>query len=302
MLLLMLLAAACAPACNARRMRRPLAAEQFGGGGQPVSVSFSELKPAVAAVWAPSIRASSRRLQVPVSGLPGTPLPTSQMSRLAYTVTYTRRPTYVLHGSITVSPTAFSSDDGGGGGEAIFELPTVSLSQGGSSQAVPRERVACPSFRVAAGASLTCTFSAPIFADSGPPPSGRAQAVLQLADGGLAVSTPEVEYDFAAALSAASGARFSSTDAPAEFLAAAMQGAGGSATVTNYFEPGEGGLIPAGIEGAQPAENSVLSDTKTFTYTALFADIPRDKCGQALKVGGRAAALEGVHVLMHAAV
>jgi hypothetical protein len=56
------------------------------------------------------------------------------------------------------------------------------------------------------------------------------------------------------------------------------------ATVTNYFEHGEGRWLPHGVQGKQPAANSELRETAVFTYVALIPDIPRDMCGKPLQV------------------
>lgn len=93
-----------------------------------------------------------------------------------------------------------------------------------------------------------------------------------------------MSYDFNDVITAPSRARFSSTDAATNFLLANMQEQPATATISNYFEPGAGNVIPSGVEGTQPPANTQLSDSKTFTYSALFADIPRDKCGKNLQV------------------
>ncbi|KAF8060090.1 hypothetical protein HT031_005029 [Scenedesmus sp. PABB004] len=252
------------------------------GGAPPLAVSLSELTPVVASVWVPSITTSAPSLGVPVAGLPGTPLSVDEMSRLVFTVTYRRQPAYLLKGVINVDrPQRFA----GGGAATPFAPPLVTLTQGGREQDVPASAVRCASL-LADDAGATCTFAAPLFS-VGPPPSGAARVTLALPGTGAHVTAPARGYDFAAALPPPPNARF-----------AADGGAGGgalfawlggpsptnTALVNNFFEPGEGRLLPTAVSGTQPPPSTLLDDTRTFTYTALFAEVPRDKCGRKWEV------------------
>jgi hypothetical protein len=93
--------------------------------------------------------------------------------------------------------------------------------------------------------------------------------------------------------------RLASTRAAQQLLQDTMQSSGGSsssgggkgggssssaATVTNYFEPAQGHIVPIGVEGKQPAANTVLQDTASFTYVAVIPDIPKERCKTPLKV------------------
>lgn len=274
----------------------------------PVVLSFSELKPTLSSTWVPSIQADHPSVQVPVAGIPGTPSTPETMSRISYTVTYTKRPAYVLQGSISVSTAAFSSTDGG---TATYTLqnPNITITQKGSaeSQQIPAQTITCSSYTLEpAGGSIKCSFKAQIFTFLEPAPPGSAQASIQLL-GGLqstgnpaSIKTPVTAFDWPVSTgSSNSNMRLSSPDSAQQFLQDTMQsggpsnGAGGgssnsagsAATVTNFFEPGEGRLLPKGVQGIQPAANSVLQDTASFTYVALIPDIPKELCHKPLQVG-----------------
>ncbi|KAF6258379.1 hypothetical protein COO60DRAFT_1126942 [Scenedesmus sp. NREL 46B-D3] len=164
-----------AASCSGRVMRQPLAALQ----NMPILVNFAELRPTLASIWIPSITPSQQKLQVPVSGLPGTPLQTDEMSRLTYTVTYKRRPAYILQGSFSVqtNPT-FAGIDFGSPALQI-QQPLVTLHQAGRTEQLPGGKVHCSSFMVADNSAVTCRFSVHIYSDS-LPPAGTAQALIQI--------------------------------------------------------------------------------------------------------------------------
>lgn len=249
---------------------------------QPLHVSFAELKPTVSSIWIPSITTSAKTLQVPVSGLPGTPLAIDQMSRLVYTVTYKRRPAYVLQGIVDITPTAaFSSTD-----QQPIQQPLVTLRQNTQAASIPDSKVRCNSLMVAHGSSVSCTFSTTIFALDAPPPAGTAQALIRIPGTGTHVQTPPITYDFSD-LAPASRLRLSSKDQMSDLLLNSVEKPPATtALVSNYFERGNDVILPTGISGVQPPSESLLTDTKTYTYTALFGDVPRNRCGKKWKVGG----------------
>lgn len=249
---------------------------------QPLQVSFAELKPTVASIWVPSISTSAKSLQIPVSGLPGTPLPVDQMSRLVYTVTYKRKPAYVLQGTVIIAPTtAFSSTD-----QQPIQQPLVTLQQNDEEATIPDSKVHCNTLTVAHDSSVSCTFSVTIFALNTPPPAGTAQALIQIPGTGTHLQTPPMTYDFSG-LMPPSNLRLADghQSQMSHLLFDSMEKLPTpTAIVSNYFERGNNVILPTGISGTQPPAQSVLSDTKTYTYTALFADVPRDKCGKKWKV------------------
>eukprot|EP00775_Hariotina_reticulata_P009649 gene9649-9809_t len=264
----LLLVLLCTSSSSATRFRRhPLAAASSSSQSQqirdvtqpshPVTATILQLQPKITAVWVPTISPSAKSLQVPV-------------------------PAYVLTGSIQVARSSLGGGTGEEFQEVPIELPTIKLQQSSEVQSISSDKIRCSSLRVTQTSSITCTFAAPIFGWEAPP-VGLAQAMVQLPAGAI-IKAPSVSYDFNTVITTPSRARFSSADAATNFLLANMQEQPATATVTNYFEPGAGNVIPSGVEGAQPSANIQLSDTKTFTYSALFADIPRDKCGENLQV------------------
>jgi hypothetical protein len=304
-------------------------------------VTLAELTPVVSAEWVPAVKADQQRVQVPVSGTGAPPSGPDTMSRIHYTVTYTRRPVYTLTGRLSIAAAAFSSGgysgsstgaDAGGSSATtttttyLLQLPVISLSQGpaagssgsggGSSaqqpaaaaaaaEAIPAERVACSSLSLAApGGSVTCTFSARVFALLAPPAGGVVQAAVRVVSGGglqqgapAVIHTPPAAFAWPAPDGGGSGAAArhgGGGAASVQLLQDTMQARGGggasggggaaAATVTNYFEPGEGHVLPVGVQGTQPPANSRVSGSSAaFSYTALLADIPREQCGKALK-------------------
>jgi hypothetical protein len=258
-------------------MRQPLAAQQ----DRPLVVNFADLKPTLASIWIPSIAPSQQKLQVPVSGLPGTPLQTDDMSRLTYTVTYKRRPAYILQGSISVQANPTFAGTGYGSPAMQIEQPLVTLQQAGRTEQLPGGKIRCSGFMVADNNAVNCQFSARIFSES-LPPAGTAQALIQIPGRGTHVQTPPMQYDFTSVLPP--NARFSSSDQSTQFLLDTMGKTPPTAVVTNYFEQGDGLVLPTGVSGTQPAANSILQDTQSFTYTALFKEMPRELCGKTLQV------------------
>lgn len=265
--------------CCGRLIRKPLAVQQQAD--KPVVVNFTNLKPVLASVWVPNIAASTQSLQVPVTGLPGTPLSQSDMSRLTYTVTFERKAAYILRGTLNISPHPMFASNGQTAPDTPIQQPMISLSQSSQLEKVPENKVKCTSLMVTDASSVTCTFSANIFADT-LPPAGTAQATITIPGSGAHVQTPAMPYDFTLVLPP--NARFSSTDQSTQFLLNSMETLPPTAVVTNYFEKGDNLVLPTGVSGTQPAADSILKDTHTFTYTALFADLPREMCGKQLQV------------------
>lgn len=285
----------------------------------PVLLAFKDLKPTLSSTWIPTIASDHPSVQVPVVGTPGTPSPPAAMSRIQYTVTYTRRPSYVIQGNLSISTAAFSSADGGSdtaGGDAaisytVVQPPTINISQQGTKepQPVPVEGIACRSYTLKPGGSIICGFTAQIFAFGEAAPPGSVQASIQVTTTGsssgmqpaassqtVTIQTPAKAYEWPVSTAASnSNMRLAGTDSAQQYLQDTMQsstaagGGGGSAaaaTVTNYFEPGEGRVLPQGVEGKQPAANSLLQETASFTYVALIPDVPRELCRKPLQVGG----------------
>lgn len=260
-------------------MRQPLAVQQ----DRPLVVNFADLKPTLASIWIPSITSSQQKLQVPISGLPGTPLQTDDMSRLTYTVTYKRRPAYLLQGSISVQANPTFAGTGYGAPAMQIDQPLITLNQAGRTEQLPGGKVRCSGFMVADNSAVNCQFSARIFSEN-LPPAGTAQAVIQIPGRGTLVQTPPMQYDFTSVLPP--NARFASTSDShsTQFLLDTMGKAPPAAVVTNYFEQGDSLVLPAGVAGTQPAANTILQDSQTFTYTALFQELPRELCGKTLQV------------------
>ncbi|WIA33812.1 hypothetical protein OEZ86_006922 [Tetradesmus obliquus] len=274
-----ILVAVLAAPCSARKMRQPLAVQQ----DRPLVVNFADLKPTLASIWIPSITSSQQKLQVPISGLPGTPLQTDDMSRLTYTVTYKRRPAYLLQGSISVQANPTFAGTGYGAPAMQIDQPLITLNQAGRTEQLPGGKVRCSGFMVADNSAVNCQFSARIFSEN-LPPAGTAQAVIQIPGRGTLVQTPPMQYDFTSVLPP--NARFASTSdsQSTQFLLDTMGKAPPAAVVTNYFEQGDSLVLPAGVAGTQPAANTILQDSQTFTYTALFKELPRELCGKTLQV------------------
>lgn len=321
--LLLLLAAGTiteARSLSGAAKRQPLAAKTAAQQNAPsVLLTFAELTPVLSSTWIPSVKTDHPMVQVPVTGA-GTPSTTATMSRIRYTVTYTRRPAYVIQGKLSLSTAAFSSTDGGAGATTYtLQPPTITITQQQGAQqypqAVPAGSVRCSSLTLQPGGTITCTFTARIFSYLKAPTPGTAQASVKVAGSGFqnnqppaTIQTPPTMFNWPARNAAAAGAGPASLSKPVaaggaaavQMLQEAMQSSGGSsslastassstaaasATVTNFFERGEGYVLPAAVQGQQPANNAVLKDTTTYTYTALIADIPREQCGKALKVG-----------------
>jgi len=288
----------CIWACSSCSARS-LSARQLSAQNQaPVVLSFKELKPTLSSLWIPSVKADHPSVQVPVSGTPGTPSTTDSMSRIRYTVTYTRNPSYVIRGSVSVTTAAFSSTDG----DAVtytLQKPTINVTQQGTAepQQVPAEGISCSSYTLAAGDSVTCSFKAQVFTFLEPPPPGSVQASIQLSGGFQSVKpstiqTPATAFEWPGTTSPESNMRLAGSDSAQQYLQDTMQSsssgssstAGSKATVTNFFEPGEDRLLPQGVEGKQPAADSLLEDTASFSYVALIPDIPKDICHKPLQV------------------
>lgn len=221
---------------------------------------------------------------------------------------YTKRPSYVLTGTLTVGIAAFSSTDGTEALPYTLHTPNITISQQGSTkpQQIPAEGIKCSSYTLEPGSSITCSFKAQVFTFLETPPPGSVRANVQLS-GGLQsdkpfkIHTPKTQFKWPAAAPAAAGGsegsipannnmRLSGPEAAQQYLQDTMQSGGASsssssATVTNYFEPGEGRWLPKGVQGKQPAANTVLEETASFTYTALISDIPKDICDKPLQVG-----------------
>jgi uncharacterized membrane protein YgcG len=295
-----LLACSTCSTAEARALSRALSAAPQTPPPPPVVLTFGELKPVLSSVWVPSVAASQPRVQVPVQGTspPSTP---DTMSRVSYTVSYTRRPAYLITGQVVVTSAAFSSVDSGDAQPSyMLQPPTITLMQQGAEQpqAVPPGAVKCSALTLAPGSASTCSFSARVFAFLQAPAPGSAQATIKLTGGGFqsaepaVISTPPQAFSFPAGSAAGGGGGGSGgggAATPSQLLQDTMQSSGGGgaaavATITNYFEPGEGRIIPHGVQGKQPAANSVLTDTACFTYSALIPDIPREQCGKPLQV------------------
>jgi hypothetical protein len=270
-----------------RRMLAPAA-------GSSLAVEVCELAPTAGAVWVPSITASQNQLQVPVTGLPGTPLPQDEMSRLVYTVRYTRRAAYALRGVVTVSHRAL---DGRSDSTGAMQLqPTVMLRSGGREQAVPASDVRCAAGgTLYPGGSMRCDFTARLFSYDEPPAPGTVRATVRAPYSPAHVTSEEVAYSFADGATPPPGARLGTgwlldsllsggSDNVATGAAAATKP---TARVNNYFERHDDVLLPVGIAGVQPPPDTLVSESASFTYTALFADVARDKCGKPWKVRER---------------
>lgn len=225
------------------------------------------------------------------------------MSRIDYTVNYTKKPSYVLQGAITITTAAFSSTEESKQIPYTLKPPNITISQQGSKerQQVTEQGIKCSSYTLEPGSSITCNFRARVFTFIEPAPPGSAQASVQLHGGfqsnkPFRIKTPATAFEWPAASGdsstpANSNMRLSGPDTAQQYLQDTMQSANGAAggssstaTVTNYFEPGEGRWLPKGVQGKQPAANSVLEDTASFTYTAIIPDIPKELCGKPLQV------------------
>lgn len=261
---------------------RPIVTERQLQQQQQLQVSFAELKPTLRSIWVPSISTSAKTLQIPVSGLPGTPLPLESMSRLIYTVTYKRRPAYVLEGTVSISLiAAFSSSE-----QQQIQQPLVTLTQGSKQAAVPDANIHCSSLTVSHSNAVNCGFAVTIFALDAPPPGGTAQALVQIPGTGTHFQTPPMTYDFSSLAPLTSHMRLGAKNQMSDLLFDSLaKPPDTTALVTNYFEHGSDVILPTGVAGSQPPPKSLLTDTKTYTYTALFGDIPREKCGKKWKVG-----------------
>jgi hypothetical protein len=235
-------------------------------------------------------------------------------------VTYAKRPSHILTGTLTVGSAAFSSSDSGAEGKPYtLHTPNITISQKGlkKPQQIPAQGIKCTSYTLEPGSSVTCSFRAQVFSFLDTPPPGTVRASVQLSGGGLQsnkpvrIQTPKSAFEWPVAavstsssssaegsedegvIPANSNMRLSVADTAQQFLQETMQSAGGpassssgsAATVTNYFEPGDGRVLPKGVQGKQPAANSVLHETASFTYVALIPDLPKDACNKPLQVG-----------------
>lgn len=106
-----------------------------------------------------------------------------------------------------------------------------------------------------------CSFSAEYTGDQ--PLPGSVTASVSVAGGSASAQAAATPYDFATAVQTQVGA---------------------VATVSNYFESGDGILQPYGVQGQQPPPGLQLEDSRTFEYTALFGNVDASKCGQTWKV------------------
>jgi hypothetical protein len=171
-----------------------------------------------------------------------------------------------------------------------IQQPLITLNQAGRTEQLPGGKVRCDSFMVADSSAVNCQFSARIFAES-LPPAGTAQALIQIPGRGTHVQTPPMQYDFTSVLPP--NARFASTGQSTQYLLDTMGKTPPTAVVTNYFEQGSNLVLPSGVAGTQPAANSILQDSQTFTYTALFKEMPREMCGKSLQVSAHAVGCSG---------
>jgi hypothetical protein len=227
----------------------------------------------------------------------------------ASAVTYTKRPSYVMTGTLTVGAAAFSSTDGADALPYSLKIPNITISQKGSKlkpQRIPAQGIKCDSYTLQPGGSISCSFKAQVFTFLEAPPPGSVRASVQLSGGfqsnkPFKIQTPLTAFEWPTSSSSSSGEgavpadsnmRLTGADTAQQYLQDTMQSSGSSsssssnsvATVTNYFEPGDGRVLPQGVQGQQPAANSALEETARFTYVALIPDIPKELCSKPLQV------------------
>jgi hypothetical protein len=185
---------------------------------------------------------------------------------VVFTRTRQQQVTYVLSGSIVIQDTDIVGN--------VIDLPVVQVTPpSGRVITVPSSGVSCPALAVPAGkAKLVCTFAVS-YMEKLPLP-GSVMASVTVAGTSRSVKSQPVKYDFGAATLAEVGA---------------------TATVSNYFEQGNGILQPYGISGLQPPPGLTIEDSREFTYLALFGQVETSKCNQQWKV--RLASCDGVFCL-----
>lgn len=199
-----------------------------------------------------SVNLTASRLLVPVAVGPN-----NGFAQVAYTAAFTRTRadgfTYTLSGAVAL----WSGD----GVAHVVDVPTVTVvTSAGNTVALPAGAVNCPALTVPTTGELTCTFSGSVTMAQEPVP-GSVSATA---------TVPGVSLPF---VMRSGSARY-------DFSVAERADVGSTAVVGNYFESGAGLLQPYGVSGEQPPPGLTLEDSRTFTFTALYGEIPVSACQQ----------------------